>query len=66
MRLRINGRERDIEGAPTVADLLRRLELPERGVAVERNREIVPKTRHGQIMLKDGDVLEIVALVGGG
>ena len=66
MKLRINGRERDVEGAPTVAELLRRLELPERGVAVERNREIVPKTRHGEVTLQDGDALEIVTLVGGG
>ena len=66
MKILINGQERDIEGAPTVAELLRRLDLPERGVAVERNREIVPKTRHGDTVLKEGDILEIVALVGGG
>lgn len=37
-----------------------------RGVAVERNREIVPKSEHAMTVLEDGDRLELVQFVGGG
>ena len=41
-------------------------ELTGRRVAVERNRDIVPRDRYDQTLLADGDQLEIVSLVGGG
>lgn len=50
----------------TVAELLRELGLDFRQVAVERNREIVPRARHGETVLADGDQLEVVTFVGGG
>ena len=37
-----------------------------RRIAVERNGDIVPKSRHAEIMLQTGDTLEIVVAVGGG
>jgi len=37
-----------------------------RGIAIERNLEIVPKSEHGTVMLEDGDRLEVVQFVGGG
>jgi thiamine biosynthesis protein ThiS len=42
------------------------LEMQPRYLAVERNFELVPRTRHAHCVLKDGDQLEIVTLVGGG
>ncbi|PIE22237.1 MAG: thiamine biosynthesis protein ThiS [Planctomycetota bacterium] len=66
MRLTINGSEREELGPLTVRELLDRLSLPKSGVAVERNKEIVPRDRHAEQELADGDQLEIVTLVGGG
>ncbi|MBO9509494.1 sulfur carrier protein ThiS [Thalassospira sp. A3_1] len=66
MRLTINGEDRTIETAATVADLLGELGITATKVAVERNLEIVPKTAYGDTALADGDKLEIVHFIGGG
>ncbi len=50
----------------TVAHLLEELKLIPKQVAVERNREIVPRARYADTVLVDGDRLEIVTFVGGG
>ncbi len=62
----LNGESRATQDGQTVAELLRELGLDPRQVAVERNREIVPRSEHGQAVLGDGDELEIVTFVGGG
>ena len=62
----LNGESRSTEDGQTVAELLRELGLDSRQVAVERNREIVPRAQHGQVVLADADQLEIVTFVGGG
>ena len=62
----VNGESRSTQDRQTVAELLRELGLDPRQVAVERNREIVPRAEHGQAVLGDGDELEIVTFVGGG
>jgi sulfur carrier protein len=66
MTILVNGQPREVPRPLTVAELLERLELPPRGVAVEVNLEIVPRSRHAEHRLADGDRLEIVTLVGGG
>jgi thiamine biosynthesis protein ThiS len=65
MRLTINGEEREVQ-ARGVAALVLELGLDPRKVAVERNLEIVPRSRHGETRLDDGDRIEIVQFVGGG
>ena len=50
----------------TVADLIRELALEGKRVAVERTGEIVPKSRHSDTLLADGDCIEVVRAVGGG
>ena len=50
----------------TVAELVAHLGLGEGPVAVELNREIVPRAQHASRTIADGDVLEIVHMVGGG
>ena len=50
----------------TLAALLEQLEMKPKYVAVERNRELVPRGRHAECVLQSGDLLEIVTLVGGG
>ncbi len=66
MRVRVNGEEMDIEEGTTVEALLRMLGVNTRGVAVERNGEIVPRTRHCAVAIEEGDSVEIVRMVGGG
>ena len=66
MNLTINGEPRAIAAPMTLDRLLGELGLDGRKVAVERNREIVPKSAYGRVALADGDTLEIVHFIGGG
>jgi sulfur carrier protein len=63
----VNGAARECSGAClTVADLIAELDLAGKRVAVERNGEIVPRSRYAEVALATGDRLEVVAAVGGG
>ena len=62
----VNGECRQFDGALNCHELLARLGLTGKRVAVERNGEIVPRSRFDQEALADGDKLEIVVAVGGG
>ncbi|MEO8700289.1 MAG: sulfur carrier protein ThiS [Kofleriaceae bacterium] len=62
----INGQPRTVEDGTTISVLLVELGLAERRVAVERNREIVPRAAHASTQLVAGDRLELVTFVGGG
>lgn len=66
MQLLVNGENRHFEEALTVAQLLEKLELAGKRVALEKNGDIVPRSRFGEERLADGDRLEIVVAVGGG
>ncbi|HEY1879214.1 MAG TPA: sulfur carrier protein ThiS [Caulobacteraceae bacterium] len=65
MRLTVNGEER-VETARSVRELVARLGLDGRKVAIERNLAIVPRSLWGETSLVDGDRIEIVHFVGGG
>ena len=65
MNLTINGEPRT-STAKTLAGLVAELGMKPDRVAIELNREIVPRDRWPQTELKDGDQLEIVHFVGGG
>ncbi len=62
----VNGAPRQFEQAISVAALIRDMQLSGKRIALERNGEIVPRSRFEQQMLADGDRLEIVVAVGGG
>jgi len=62
----VNGAAQRFEPGTDVAALLERLQLAGKRVAVERNGEIVPRSRFAQTALANGDQLEIVVAVGGG
>lgn len=62
----LNGENRSAAPGATIATLVSELGLDPKRVAVERNREIAPRTGWGDIALADGDALEIVHFVGGG
>ena len=61
-----NGQPRPLAPGTTIAALLAELQLSPRQVAVEVNLQLVPRARHAERLLADGDRLEIVSLVGGG
>ncbi|MFZ5914082.1 MAG: sulfur carrier protein ThiS [Pseudomonadota bacterium] len=66
MQITINGESRGFTGPMSVDALLRTLSLDPRKIAVERNREIVPRSIYGSVLVSDGDKLEIVHFIGGG
>lgn len=66
MRLIVNGETRDVPDGLTVRGLVEHLGLTDGPVAVERNREVVPRANHATTPLAPGDVVEIVHFVGGG
>ena len=62
----VNGQPQTAGADDKLADLLDRLALTGKRLAVEKNGEIVPKSLHGETLLQDGDRFEIVVAVGGG
>lgn len=66
MQLQVNGELRYVADNWTIAQLLSDLEVTTAHVAVEVNRQLVPRAEHDSHQLADGDQLEIVTLVGGG
>lgn len=66
MRIQLNGEAYELDEPASVADLLQRLELAGRRVAVELNLEIVPRSAHATTRLQDGDRVEVVHAIGGG
>jgi thiamine biosynthesis protein ThiS len=66
VRITLNGEPHDLERQVTVAELLARLDIDPRRVAVEHNLEILKRHRFGDVTVGDGDTVEIVNFVGGG
>ena len=66
IEVRVNGDALKLPEGASVAALLERLRIATPRVAVERNREIVPKGEYASTSLAPGDVLEVVEFVGGG
>jgi thiazole synthase len=62
----LNGERLETAANVTVYNLIRELGLKPEHVAVEVNRELVPRGRHAETRLADGDTVEVVTLVGGG
>ena len=66
IQVTVNGAAQRLDGPVNVCQLLERLAMAGKKIAVERNGEIVPKSLHPSVMLENGDRLEIVVAVGGG
>jgi thiamine biosynthesis protein ThiS len=66
LRITINGETHSFAVGTTVGQMLEALELPREGVAVEVNRGIVPRRTYQEVLLSDGDEVEVVTFVGGG
>lgn len=64
--IRVNGEHKRVAAGLTIAQLAQELGLVPEKLAVERNLEVVPRSTLGQVIVEDGDELEIVHFVGGG
>ena len=64
--IQLNGEQRRVSAGATIAGMLGELGLDSRKVAVERNREIVPRGTFDEVQVSEGDAFEIVHFVGGG
>ncbi len=65
-KITVNAEPRSFPDPTTVAELIRALGKDPSKLAVEVNRDVVPRAEHPARMLRDGDAVEIVTLVGGG
>ncbi len=66
MKIRVNGEDRVLEDGLTIEALLGLLDIERKGTAVEVNKEVVPRSRHGEVALKNNDRVEIITMFGGG
>ena len=66
VRITLNDEPRELPAEATVADLVAGLALGPRRIAVEVNREVVPRADYGAHRLAEGDTVEIIHFVGGG
>jgi thiamine biosynthesis protein ThiS len=66
MRITVNGKPRELDGPCTLAEFLQQHEVNPVLVAIEHNGEIVPRDSYANLTLAEGDVMEIVHMVGGG
>ena len=66
MSITVNGVSTEVEGARTIADVVTRLGLAGKRIAIERNGEVVPRSRYADTTVAPQDRLEIVGAVGGG
>ncbi len=66
MQITLNGERFELEEPLSVTALLARLDLDPRRVAIEHNRDIIKRHRYPEVVVGDGDTVEIVNFVGGG
>jgi len=66
IRLRINGRDVELPSPTPLAEYLAGLDIDPRGVAVEIDERILDRSEFGAAVLEEGQVVEIVKMVGGG
>lgn len=66
MQVTINGESQVVDEAITIAQLVERLGLGEKRIAVEVNEAIIPRGKHAETVITDGDRIEIIHAIGGG
>lgn len=64
--LLVNGKPRTLDGEMALPELLRALDVDQRRIAVALNGEVVPRNDYSATVVRDGDAVEIVRMVGGG
>lgn len=66
MQVQINGQSSELSSRATVLELIQQLGYENQRIALEVNEAIIPKSKHAEHQLKDGDKIEIIKAVGGG
>ena len=66
IRIAVNGEERKLPAGTALSDFLAENNVPTRFIAVAVNREVIRRDDHQHVILREGDVVEIVRMVGGG
>ncbi len=66
MKITVNEEDKEIPYGSTIETLLKILDITVEGIAVEMNKQVIPKTRHNVTFLRDDDKIEIIQMVGGG
>ena len=64
--LTVNGKPRDLPADSTIASMLEAIEMDRRMVAVAHNGDVVPRATYDDVVLHEGDSVEVVRMVGGG
>jgi thiamine biosynthesis protein ThiS len=62
----LNGQPRQAAGHPSLSELLDELGIDRRTIAIAYNEDVVPRDRYAEVVLQDGDRVEVVRMVGGG
>jgi len=66
MQIIVNAQPQDVSAGFTAADLVDQMGLQGRRIAMEVNREIVPRSQYAQQVFQEGDQVEVVHAIGGG
>jgi len=66
MSIQLNGDSYVIDGDARLTTLIETLKMKPTRIAVELNREVIPKADYAKILLREGDELELINFVGGG
>ncbi len=66
MNIQLNGENKNVADGTLLSQLIEQLELNGKRLAVEINREIVPRSQHADYVIREGDKIEIVHAIGGG
>lgn len=66
MHIELNGQSTQMEESCSIKQMLEKLELHEKRLAVEVNQEVIPRAEHDDFQLSAGDRVEIIQAVGGG
>ena len=66
IKIRINGKNKTLMNDCSLSNLLKKLKIPIKKVAIELNNEIIDKKKINKIILKNNDKIEIVHFIGGG
>lgn len=62
----VNGTSTQVDRPMTIDELIHHVDVPKNYLAVEVNEDVVPREKHGEYVVGDGDRIEVVTLVGGG
>lgn len=66
MEIQVNGKKMSLEESISLEELVKKMDYDKRRIAAEVNLEIIDKEHYNNVMLKEGDIVEIVSFMGGG